>query len=124
MESEETSLSKIDIEFIKFINSLLGIETPISCSSDYRVEGRKSEKLLSLCKKLNATSYISGPSARAYLDEELFRNEGIAVEWFDYAGYKEYRQQYAPFEHKVTILDLLFNEGPDAINYMKKLPGT
>jgi hypothetical protein len=53
------------------------------------------------------------------MDESLFRQEGIEVEWMDYSGYPEYRQMFPPFEHGVTILDLIFNEGPNAKNFMK-----
>jgi hypothetical protein len=37
----------------------------------------------------------------------------------DYSGYPEYRQLYPPFESHVSIIDLIFNEGPDATKYMK-----
>ena len=60
------------------------------------------------------TRYLSGPSAREYLDEQLFRDAGIEVAYMDYAGYPEYPQLYPPFDHAVTVLDLIFNLGPDA----------
>ncbi len=37
----------------------------------------------------------------------------------DYGGYPEYPQLHPPFVHEVTVLDLLFNTGPDAPGYMK-----
>ena len=37
----------------------------------------------------------------------------------NYSGYKEYKQQQLPFEHGVSILDLIFNEGRNAMNFMK-----
>jgi hypothetical protein len=37
----------------------------------------------------------------------------------DYSGYPEYNQLYPPFDHNVSIIDLIMNEGPDAIQYMK-----
>lgn len=43
----------------------------------------------------------------------------INVEWMDYSGYPEYAQLHSPFEHGVTILDLIFNEGPNATKFMK-----
>ena len=53
------------------------------------------------------------------MDTSLFNKENIEVEWMDYSGYKEYNQQYPPFQHGVSILDLLFSEGENARLYMK-----
>ena len=119
LENSEYLISNINLMFIREINKILGIDTAISCSSYFLTTGSKTVKLLNLCKAAGANKYISGPSAKNYLDETLLLNEEIEVEWFDYTGYKEYPQLFPPFEHKVSILDLLFNAGPEAINYMK-----
>jgi hypothetical protein len=79
----------------------------------------KSERLLGICKDCNTDIYLSGPTAKGYLDEELFQKENIKVEWMDYSNYPEYNQLYPPFEHSATILDLIFNEGTNAKQYMK-----
>jgi len=78
----------------------------------------KSERLLSICEQLNATTYVSGPSARCYLDVPIFSQRNIAVKWFDYGAYREYSQLFPPFHHNVTVLDLILNEGPNAAAYM------
>jgi hypothetical protein len=36
-----------------------------------------------------------------------------------YDGYPEYAQPHPPFEHTVTILDLLFCTGSESTSYMK-----
>jgi hypothetical protein len=71
------------------------------------------------CRFAGATKYVSGPAAKNYLIEEEFRKEGIDVEWISYSDYPQYLQLFGPFEHKVSVLDLIFNEGPHAKNYMK-----
>jgi hypothetical protein len=119
LSSNEKYLSKVNYSFISAINKILGVKTKISWSSDYKVEGDKTDKLLNICKKLNASEYISGPSAMSYLQTELFIEEKIKVSWFDYSGYLEYKQLFPPFEHAVSILDLIFNEGESAKKYMK-----
>jgi hypothetical protein len=81
--------------------------------------GDKTERLVHLCQQAGATEYLSGPAARAYLNEDLFQREAIAVAYINYSGYPEYRQLYPPFESRVSIVDLIFNEGPDAARYMK-----
>ena len=53
------------------------------------------------------------------MDEGLFEEAGIELEYMDYAGYPEYPQLHPPFDHAVTVLDLLFNTGPEAPRYMK-----
>jgi hypothetical protein len=73
---------------------------------DYELSGDKTEKLVNLCKQAGATNYISGPAARVYLDEELFKREDITVAYIDYSGYPEYRQLYPPFESQVSVLIL------------------
>jgi len=119
LNCKEEFLSRVNFRFLEAINRVLGIETKISWSSDYQLPEGKNERLISICKEAGATKYISGPAAKDYLDESNFQQEGIDVEWMDYTGYPEYRQLFPPFEHDVTILDLLFNEGSNAKTFMK-----
>ena len=117
--SQERFLSRVNRLFLSAICKILGISTTISSSEDYiSVEG-KTERLVSICKQTGATTYISGPAARDYLDDALFDQENIAVEYMDYSSYPEYRQLFPPFEHQVSIIDLIFNEGSEATKYMK-----
>jgi hypothetical protein len=85
---------------------------------DYELRGDRMERLISLCKQAGATEYISGPTARNYFDEEVFSQTGITLRFIDYSGYPPYNQLFIPFEHQVSIIDLIFNEGPHAPNYM------
>ena len=108
--SNEEYLSKINHSFLSSICGLLGISTKFMWSHEFELKGDKSEKLLNICRELNATHYISGPAAKDYLDESLFKAENITVEWMEY-NYNEYPQQFPPFQHGVSIIDLLFNCG-------------
>jgi hypothetical protein len=119
LRSRETLLSLINYSFIRAINGILGIDVKISWSSDYTLVGERTERLVDLCRQTKAGRYVSGPSAKAYIDEELFANENIRLVWMDYSGYPEYRQLYPPFTHEVSIIDLIFNEGPGAPQFMK-----
>ncbi len=112
-------LCDVNYEFIKAVNSILNITTPIHKSTDFVTVSGKTERLVDLCKQLKATEYLCGPAAKVYLDETLFNREGMIVTWMDYSGYQEYGQLYPPFVHGVSILDLIFNEGPNATQYMK-----
>ena len=66
-----------------------------------------------------ADCYLSGPSAQVYINVDLFKSNGIKVEFMNYSNYKEYQQLWGKFEHKVSIIDLLFNCGPDSRNFLK-----
>lgn len=95
----------------------LGISTDFQRSSELAVSGTKTERLIDVLRKVNASHYISGPSARAYLDEQLMREEGITVEWMSY-DYPEYPQLYPPYDPHVSVLDLLFMTGERASSYL------
>jgi hypothetical protein len=116
---DERSLSLVNHCFITTICDILGIETKITRSSDYQLTDGKSARLLTICQQAGADVYLSGPAARDYLDVELFRSNGIDVRFMDYSGYPEHHQLYPPFEHAVTVLDLIFNEGANAPRFMK-----
>jgi hypothetical protein len=107
-------LSEINHHFLTRLCERLEISTPITWSSDYRPQGARTERLLDLCRKAEASEYVSGPGARAYLDESLFAREGISVTWFEYGPYEEYIQVHPPFDLHVSILDVLFNADRDA----------
>jgi hypothetical protein len=119
LRSDERYLSEINLRFLKGICKILGIKTKISWSADYELRGGKTEKLVHLCKQVDATEYISGPTAKGYIDEKLFQSESIKLEYMDYSGYPEYNQLYPPFEHAVSVIDLIFSEGAEASKYMK-----
>jgi hypothetical protein len=112
-------LSEINLFLITLICDVLGIKTVIKNSADYLLEGDPTERLVNLCKQCQAGIYISGPAAKNYLREDLFRQENIEISWMDYSGYPEYPQAHPPFSHYVSIVDLLFNTGKNASSYMK-----
>lgn len=112
-------LSQINRKWIEKICFWLNINTPIQWSSEFELKGDKTEKLLNICKELEASHYISGPAAKAYMDTQLFEEAGIEIIWMDYSGYPTYSQLHGEFEHGVSILDLLLNVGEEAKNYMK-----
>jgi hypothetical protein len=114
------SLSEINFRFLSRICDILSITTQLTWSMDYsytHVPG-KNERLVELCRQAGATEYLSGPSARGYIDPNLFEAAGMRLTFMDYTGYPEYGQLHPPFDHYVSILDLLFNTGPAAVSYM------
>jgi hypothetical protein len=116
---DETSLSSINYRFLKAFCGLLGIATVLTWSMQYTMPEGKTERLVGICKQAGATTYLSGPAAKDYIEPELFASEGIELVYFDYAGYAPYNQLYPPFVHEVSMVDLLLNEGSNAPQFMK-----
>lgn len=114
-----THVSQLNRRLIEAICGYLGITTVIKHSWDYALLDGKTERLVDLCMQGAATEYISGPSAKNYVQEQVFSDAGIKLTWFDYAGYPEYPQAWGDFVHGVTILDLLFNCGKESHCYMR-----
>ena len=117
-------LSEVNFRFIAGICEILGIKTRLSWSTDYHVSGSKTERLVALCEAAGASEYLSGPAAKDYMQDDLFREARIDLRYMDYSGYPTYRQLHdSPFEHKVSVVDLLFSEGPNSPLYMKSFDG-
>ncbi len=77
------------------------------------MSGEKTDRLIGILKKLGATHYISGPSAKAYLESDKLEAAGISLEYMVYQ-YPPYAQLFPPYEPSVSVLDLLFMAGPNA----------
>lgn len=121
LDMDHRHLSGLNRTLIEAVCSYVGIHTKITNSWDYELVDGKTDRLASICSQAGATTYVSGPSAKDYMDESVFAARGLAVSWFDYSGYPGYTQLWGAFTHGVTILDLLFNCGQTAQQYMKHL---
>jgi hypothetical protein len=121
LNNKDNKLSSINYKFITTICKILEINTNITWSSEYDLIGDKTEKLVGICMQLNAYEYLSGPAAKSYLSEKLFFKNNIKVKFIDYKNYKEYHQLFPPFEHAVSVIDLIFNEGPNAKMFLKSI---
>ncbi len=114
-----TNLSDFNQHVIKSISrDILDIKTEFNDSRKYNLSGEKEKRYIPLLNQIGTTEYISGPGAKNYLTDEMLEKEGIKLRWMDYSTYPEYTQLFPPFKHDVTILDLIFNEGPNAKEYM------
>ncbi|MBC8084821.1 MAG: WbqC family protein [Hymenobacter sp.] len=113
-------LSEINQRFIRCLNEWLGITTRLHQSTDFgEPGGDRTARLVRLVQAVGGTEYVSGPAAAVYLDAGQLAQAGIGLSWMSYEGYPEYRQLHGPFEHRVSILDLLLNEGPEAPRFMR-----
>lgn len=113
-EPEWSSLCDLNIFSTKIISEYLGIEVEWICSSDLGISGAKDgERILRICEHLGCDEFINGPSAKSFTNEQLFSSAGVDVSYMDYC-YPEYEQLHGDFVHEVSVLDVLFNCGPNS----------
>ena len=107
------TLSELNQTLIRRIaHELLGLTTCFEDSRHYQLLAHKQERVLELLRKTGATTYVSGPAAKSYIDEARFKQANIQLIWKNYSGYPKYPQPHPPFEHTVSIVDILFQVGP------------
>lgn len=99
------------VRWIRWGAEQFGIKPEFCSASNLGVEGHSSALLLAICKRLGARTYVSGISGKDYLDETLFREHGVNIQYQKF-HHPVYRQQYEPFEPCMAFVDLLLNHGP------------
>jgi len=117
--SQGEQLIDLSIELIEWLAKELNVATPMVRSSALSVEGRRSARLVSVCKLLGAADYVS-PRSAVYLleDEALFMESGLNI-WFQNYTHPTYEQRFPPFVQYASALDLLFNHGPESGGIMR-----
>lgn len=109
-------LADFTIDLTIALARALGIgHTRFLRSSSLDVSGSKTDRLIQILKLVGASDYLSGPSARDYIETDAFEAAGIGLEYIVY-DYPEYPQLYPPYDPQVSILDLMFMSGPDALS--------
>ena len=119
LDKKWSSLSELNQYIIKYIShDILNITTEFRDSREFQLSGQKLDRLVDLVGQSKATRYISGPAAKGYIEPHRFSELRVELVWKDYSHYPEYPQAHPSFEHGVSLLDLLFNVGPDASWYI------
>lgn len=104
--TEEMRVLPVMQELIDYQLARLGISTARVSSSSLDLSARKSDLVLEICSKLGASTYLSGPLGRDYLDIQQFYDAGIDVKFHDYSPI-EYEQLWPGFESHLAALDAL-----------------
>jgi len=118
-EKDWTFLFDLCLETINLIKEEMGIETPLLRSSEMKPGGEKTERLVSICRELGATHYLSGESGSNYIAEEDFSSQGIALEYQNYE-HPVYPQRHTGFVPHLSAIDLLFNCGEQSLGILKQ----
>jgi len=111
------TISKLNQTLIRWICGELAITTELIDSQMLSPQGQKTDRLLDILSKVGATTYISGPAAKDYIENDKFKTKSIGLQYKTYV-YKPYPQLYGEFEGSVTVLDLLFNCGPESRSFL------
>jgi hypothetical protein len=115
----DSLLADFTIDFTIALARALHIEhTQFLRSSTLGATGAKTDRLIQILQGVGATHYLSGPSAKAYIEEHKFEAAGIQLSYVEYA-YPEYPQLFPPYDPAVSILDLLFMTGDEARTYFQ-----
>jgi hypothetical protein len=111
-------LCELNISIIRYFMSELGLDRRIYIASELDVTGKKSDLMLNICQKLNATVYLSGPTGREYLNLESFRENQIDVLFHDFQhpSYPQYKNK--SFVSHLSTIDLLCNCGSSSKEYL------
>ena len=114
---EWNNLSLLMTEITIYLLNVLSIKTKIICSSELELDRSKSDLVLEIAKKLGADNYLSGPFGRNYLDMDEFQEENVKVQFHDYT-HPTYHQLHGDFCPYMSVIDLLFNEGPKSLGIL------
>jgi WbqC-like protein family len=117
LEARPAFLADLTIDLTTRLSSALGLQPHFRRASEVWSGGGKTDSIISILQRCGASSYITGPNTRGYIEVDKFREAGIDLEFMRYA-YPEYEQLYPPYQEGVSILDLLFMKGTDAPKYI------
>lgn len=105
---EWENLADFTISMNKKISEILGIKVKFLKSSELKVSGKRNEKLINLCKAVDADTYLSGQGAGIYMDGKLFLKNDVKIIYQTFI-HPRYGQLWAEFIPNLSILDFLFN---------------
>ena len=111
------NFSDLSIEIIRYIIKDLGIDIKIVECSKIGVSGKATEYVIDMCKKLKADTYLSGIHGKDYLNENLFLKENIRLIYQEFI-HPVYKQLFRGFIPSLSIIDLLFNYGPQSLDIL------
>jgi hypothetical protein len=113
-------ISELNIYLLEHLREAFQINTkPTVISSDLELRNEPTDRLIDICKALGADTYLAGQGGADYMDLERFENNGIKVLIQDFK-HPVYAQLFADFESHLSIVDLLFNCGPESLEIISK----
>lgn len=112
-------LAELNIALIRHLAAELGIATPLVLASELGVPGSGAPRLVEILNRLGGTVFYEGAAGRDYIDESLFAARGMRVAFQDYT-HPVYAQLHGDFVPYLSVVDLLFNHGPDSLSILTR----
>lgn len=112
----------LNVAIIDNICDILNIHTKKIYSSNLNLDDEHmntEDKLINLCKKIGITHIYEPAGGKLFLDLNPFIDNNIYVEYQNFI-HPTYKQLYNDFISHISIIDVLFNEGPNSINILNK----
>jgi hypothetical protein len=125
LKKEYSFLVDFNIDLIQLCCSKIGINSRLIKSSAISecTNLNGEEKIIGLLKYLDSKVYVSGSGAgsKRYIDESHFKEAEIQLQWQSINSNEAYSQLGNTFIPKLSIIDLIFNEGPKSLHYLNRL---
>lgn len=120
ISTPSSNLADYTIKTTIALTELLGIETKFLRSSEIDITySDPTDHLIQICKKLEATNYLTGAAAQNYLDESAFSKHCVTLEYQNY-DHPQYTQLWPEFISHLSIVDLILNEGPNSLKILSQ----
>ncbi len=114
------SLTLLNLELIGRLRQILGLEAkPALCASTLTCAEEPTQRLIDICRAMGADTYLAGPGAAGYMEGSRFAQCGIRVITQSFE-HPVYTQVYAGFEPRLSIVDLIFNCGPQSAGILMR----
>jgi len=109
----EAYLSKVNRHIIECICDVLGLQVSIRTSvfAEDLSEIDPSQRILNILLETKADLYLTGPAAKSYLDEELFKEKNIAICYADYSRLPYMEDLISDRGMEFSILDAIARHG-------------
>ncbi len=111
-------LADLSEAIIRYVIEQLGIKVEITKTSILGAEGKAADLIIAICEKLGAEAYVHGQHGKDYVDQSKFTRHNIKCIWQDFQ-HPVYRQLYQPFIPEMSVIDLLFNHGPESLDILR-----
>ena len=118
LDRKFNSLIELNLNLINYFLKILEIPNETIKSSELKTSKTKTERLIEICKLLNASCYISGKGGKNYIDETLFQKSNIDLTYENFI-HPQYSQLHGNFIENLSIIDLILNEGPNSSKILK-----
>ena len=113
-------LTEINGTCILLLMELLGLERKLVLSSSLQLEiDDPTLRLVKICQALEGDVYLSGRDGANYMDLDTFHSHRLEIVFQDF-NQPEYPQCYGQFEPNLSVVDLLFNCGPDSLSIIRE----